>query len=379
MRCGRAVRWRAPRPSRSGRLRRRGARAILAGALLASAGSVTVAEAAPPLPAEHPAASCARDAGSTINVLHAGSLTNLVQLSLAPLFHAFCGATATDQGGPAVGLADAIKDGSLSGDVYMSADAHVNKMLIGPENGDWVRWYLAFARNQEVITYTPGSRFFAELERARLGEVPWYEVLTEPGFVLGRTDPNTDPGGYFALFVAGLAERYYGIAGLKQRLLGSDTNPDQLLTPPAFTTTASGAVPDATFGYLSSAVDKGLPYIALPPQINLSDPRQARFYARVSYTNRNGDTFRGAPIYDSVTVLRHSANEQTAIDFVRLLLGPRGRRLQQSRGFLDTPVRVGGDSSAVPPTLRRYIDGCYEEGCGRPLRSRHARSAQRSP
>jgi molybdate/tungstate transport system substrate-binding protein len=158
-----------------------------------------------------------------------------------------------------------------------------------------------------------------------------------------------------------LAERYYGIAGLKQRLLGSDTNPDQLLTPPAFTTTVSGAVPDATFGYLSSAVDKGLSYIALPPQINLSDPRLARFYSRVSFTNRNGDTFRGAPIYDSVTVLRRSADEQTAIDFVGLLLGLQGRRLQHSRGFLDTPVLVGGDSSAVPRALRRYIDGCYEQ------------------
>jgi molybdate/tungstate transport system substrate-binding protein len=50
--------------------------------------------------------------------------------------------------------------------------------------------------------------------------------------VLGRTDPNTNPGGYYALFVAGLAERYYAIPGLKQRLLGADTNPAQLLAPP---------------------------------------------------------------------------------------------------------------------------------------------------
>jgi hypothetical protein len=60
----------------------------------------------------------------------------------------------------------------------------------GPENGDWVRWSLAFARNQEVISYTPNSRFFAELERARLGELPWYDVLTEPGFVLGAPIPT---------------------------------------------------------------------------------------------------------------------------------------------------------------------------------------------
>jgi ABC-type molybdate transport system substrate-binding protein len=363
-----AVRHRlGSRGNGSGRMRRTRAGAVVAGVLLAAAVAPIAAEAAAALPLGlvPSSAGCERDAGSAINVLHAGSLTNLVEFSLAPAFQAACGATVTDQGGPAVGLADAIKDRSLSGDVYMSADAHVNETLIGPQNGDWVRWYLAFARNQEVISYTPSSRYFAELERARLGEVPWYEVLTQPGFVLGRTDPNTDPGGYFALFVAGLAERYYGIPGLKRRLLGSDTNPHQLLTPPAFTTTASGAVPDATFGYLSSAVDKDLHYVALPPQINLSDPRLARFYSRVSFTNKSGSTFRGAPIYDSVTVLRRSADARTATDFVRLLLGAQGRRFQQSRGFLGTPVLVGGDSAAVPRPLRRYIDGSYERRrCG---------------
>jgi molybdate/tungstate transport system substrate-binding protein len=284
-----------------------------------------------------------------------------VQLSLGPAYHAACGAVVTDQGGPAVGLANAIKDRSLSGDVYMSADAHVNQTLIGADNGDWVRWYLAFARNQEVISYTPKSRFFAELERARRGEVPWYRVLMLPGFVLGRTDPNTDPGGYYALFVAQLAQRYYGIADLRQRLLGGDTNPDQLLTSPSFTTTAAGNVPDATFGYLSSAVDKGLSFIALPPQIDLSQPSEARRYARASFTNDHGVTFRGAPIYDSVTVLRRSAGERTAIDFVRALLSPQGHRSVLARGFLDTPVLVGGDAAAVPVQLRRFIAGCFEQ------------------
>ena len=300
---------------------------------------------------------CAGDGGKTINVLHAGSLTSTVQSSLAPAFATMCGATVTDQGGPAVGLAEAIKDHSLAGDVYMSADAHVNQTLMGKRNGDWVNWYLAFARNQEVISYTPKSRFFDDLERARRGEIPWYQVLTEPGFVLGRTDPNTDPGGYYALFVAGLAERYYRIPGLAKRLLGSDTNPDQLLTAPSYTTTASGATPDATFGYLSGAIDKGQSYISLPAQINLSQPKMSKAYAKVGFTNDHGMTFRGAPIYDSVTILNRTANEHAAIDFVRLLLSPFGRGVLQSRGFLDTPLLLGGQRGRVPDELRPYIDG----------------------
>jgi molybdate/tungstate transport system substrate-binding protein len=337
---------------------------VLAGVVLAL-GFASAAQASPVGGAGAPgsAPGCdSTDAGTTINVLHAGSLSTLVKLGLAPALATECGVTVTDDSGPAVQVADEIKDGSLTGDVYMSADAHVNKTLMGQANGDWVRWYLAFARNQEVISYTPQSPFYAQLEEARLGEIPWYQVLMEPGFILGRTDPNTDPGGYYALFVAELAQRYYGIPNLAQSLLGSDSNPDQLLAPPAFTTTEAGAVPDATFGYLSSSIAAGTPYIVLPPQINLSDLHLAWYYSQVSYTNSGGVTFRGAPIYDSVTVLQRTAHEQAATDFVRLLLSSEGRQLVKADGFLYTPLLVGGDAWAVPPELRRYVAGCYE-GC----------------
>jgi len=299
------------------------------------------------------------DAGSTISVLHAGSLSTLVKLGLVPALASECGVTVADQSGPAVQLADEIKAGSLTGDVYMSADAHVNKTLIGLGNGDWVRWFLAFARNEVVISYTPQSPFFAQLEQARLGEIPWYTVLMEPSFILGRMNPNTDPGGYYALFVAELAERFYGIPDLKRELLGSDMNPAQVLVPPSYAATASGGVPDAAFGYLSSAIAGGSPHIALPSEINLSDLSLARSYSEVSFTNTDGVTFHGAPIYASVTVLQRSANEQAAIDFVRLLASPQGHQLVQADGFLDTPVLVGGDPEAVPPELRPLIAGSF--------------------
>lgn len=335
---------------------------ILAGVLLALGFAPAAGAGAPaPVSGPPPAPGCASgDSGTTINVLHAGSLTKLVKLGLAPAFGTECGVTVADHSDPAVQLAGEVKNKTVTGDVYMSADAHVNRVLMGRPNGDWVRWYLAFARNREVISYTPQSPFFAELEQARLGKIPWYQVLTEPGFVVGRTDPNTDPGGYYALFVAQLAQRYYGIPGFKKSLLGSDTNPHQVLAPPLYTTTVAGAVPDATFGYLSSSIAAGTPYIALPRQINLSDLHLARFYAHARFTNTDGVTFRGAPIYDSVTVLRHGAHEQAAVDFVRLLLSPQGHQLVRSDGFLDTPVLAGGDIRAVPRELRPYLARCLK-------------------
>jgi molybdate/tungstate transport system substrate-binding protein len=331
---------------------------LLAAGLL-GVGLLPPSVAAAPRDTPEAAFTCQADAGTSIRVLHAGSLTNLVTLTMLPAFNELCGASGTDLAAPSVALADEIKDGSVTGDLFMSAGAQVNQELLGARNGNWARWFLVFARNEMVITYSPQSPFFADLEKARLGQVPWYQVLTEPGFVLGRTDPNTDPGGYYAVLVAKLAEQYYGIPGLKQHLLGSDTNPAQLLALPTFATTQTGAMPDASFSYLSNALNQNLHYLVLPRQINLGDPSQAARYGSVSFTNTKGFTYRGAPIAFSATVLKGSQQTQTAIDFLRLLVSEQGQAFVASRDFLSSPILVGGDARQLPAELRPYATGCY--------------------
>jgi molybdate/tungstate transport system substrate-binding protein len=54
------------------------------------------------------------------------------------------------------------------------------------------------------------------------GNIPWYKVISEKGFKLGRTDPELDPKGYNAIIVAKLSNIYYKDMGLKQRILGED-------------------------------------------------------------------------------------------------------------------------------------------------------------
>ncbi len=313
-------------------------------------------------PTEPPAQpfSCSSDAGSTVRVAHAGSLSNLVSATMLPAFKELCGADGTEVSGPSVMLADQIKSGAVTADVFLSAGAQVNQQLLGPRNGNWASWFLVFARNEMVINYSPQSRFFADLEKARLGKIPWYQVLTEPGFVLGRTDPNTDPGGYYAVIVAQLAQRYYGIPDLKQRLIGSDTNPAQLLTAPTFTTTQTGDTPDAKFGYLSSALDQKQNYLVLPRQINLGDPTESARYATASFTNTDGFTYRGGPIRFSATVLKNSTAPQTATDFIRLLISEQGQAFLTSRDFLASQILVGGDARQLPAELRPFVTGCYK-------------------
>jgi len=94
-----------------------------------------------------------------VNVLHAGSLATLVQGGLAPAVQRDLDFPVTNVAGNSVALANGIKDGSKTGDIFMSADAGVNAQLMGADNGDWVRWFAVFARNSMVIGYSPQSRF----------------------------------------------------------------------------------------------------------------------------------------------------------------------------------------------------------------------------
>lgn len=292
-----------------------------------------------------------------ITVLHAGALTNLVQRGLAPAFERETGIGMRIERGHSVALANAIKDGSKTGDLFMSADASVNATLMGAENGALVRWYVAFARNAIVLAYSAKSAHIADFERARSGEIPWYEVLTKPGVRLVRNDPNDDPGGYYALFVCQLAEAHYQIPGLARRILGDATNPAQVGWPD-FARLASGDV-DAFLAYRTGAIDSGLPYLDLPDAINLGNPAYADTYARAAYTTTAGVTFRGVPIHFTATILAGTEHAEAAARFIAYLLSPDGQALVQAYHFLPSAARVGGDPNAVPAALTPHIEGVW--------------------
>ncbi len=297
----------------------------------------------PPLPTAPPA---------TITALHAGVVNNLVTLGLTPAVKQAYDITLNHVKGNSVFLANSIKDHSLTGDLFMSADASVNQTLIGPANGNWVDWFTVFARNEVVLAYSPTSKFAADFQHK-----PWYEVLQEPGVKLGRDNPDLDPLGYYDLFVAQLAEKYYGIPDLKQKILGDDNNPDQIVnTTPSQLTDGTF---DAEFFYLSGAAYSGLPYVTLPDQVNLSNPDLASQYAQASYTTNIGQTFHGAPIQVSIAPLR-GGNTRAADDVIQLLDSAQGADLLRQFHFLPSPILAGGNINHIPLPLRCQIQGTYQ-------------------
>ena len=295
---------------------------------------------------------------ATVKVLHAGSVTTLVRHHVGPALSHASRLTLESEGGHSVALAQAIKAGGQRGDVFLSADAEVNQLLLGPANGEWIRWFVIFACNAVVLAYSPNSRFLADFEQARRGAIPWYEVLLQPGIKLTRNDPNLDPMGYYTVLVCALAEEHYRLPGLKQRLLGSDTNPAQI-TGINLARLESGAI-DALFLYHSAVWERNLPYLLLPDEINLSNPVLEKTYARVHFTTNAGQTFRGKSISFSAAVVRNAQQPQAALQVVEYLLSPVGQQLVQAAHFLPGTALVGGDTSSLSDRLRPLIRGKYQ-------------------
>jgi molybdate/tungstate transport system substrate-binding protein len=326
-------------------------------AVVASCGGEATRGLSAPAPSVAGMSAAPFDAGSTASILHAGMVENLVKDGLAPAAKQTDELTVHNTKGNSVALADSVKARRLSGDLFMSADASVNKTLMGPSNGEWVRWFVVFARNEVVLAYSPKSRFAAQFEQAGKGRIPWYQVLEQPGVLLGRDNPNLDPLGYYDLFVGQLAERYYHRPGLKQRILGDDNNPMQVRdTSPLL---LSSGLLDAQFMYVNKAKDAHVPYIRLPDEINLGNPDMAVEYAGASFTTDKGQTLRGAPIQVSIAPLKNG-NPQAATQLIELLTSPQGADLLRRFHFPPSPIMAGGDVSAVPPALKPMIHGTYQ-------------------
>jgi molybdate/tungstate transport system substrate-binding protein len=156
-------------------------------------------------------AGAAPAAARTVRVLYAASLEAVMNNSVAPAFHR---ATAYAFAGYPAGskeLASEIKGKVRRGDVFISASAKVDATLEGHKNGNWLTWYAPFASTKLVLGYNRSSSFAVGLRSS-----PWYQVIAEPGFRLGFTDPTLDPKGVLTVAALDAAARRYNAPALTQ-------------------------------------------------------------------------------------------------------------------------------------------------------------------
>jgi molybdate/tungstate transport system substrate-binding protein len=258
-------------------------------------------------------------------------------------------------------LANRIVSGELKPDVYVSSDANVMELVMGPANNDRARWYLPILRSRTVIMHGTQTRFNNDIEAVRAGKLPWYMLMQRPGLVLRRPNPALDSGGYRAIFVFDLAERLYKLPGLKQRVLGDDNNESQYFDRTKEFPLIRAGIIDVFVTYITNPLVEGLPFLDLPEEIDQSNPSMQNWYATASYTNPRGQTFHGTYAAYAVTIPVAAANPTEAEAFVRLILSERGMTMFERAGFYRfKELRIVGDESAVPQSVRTLIKG---SGC----------------
>ena len=162
-----------------------------------------------------------------LNVALAGTMEHVISRQIGPAFTAATGYTLNVTRAPSIALANRIVSGELKPDVYISSDANVMELIMGPANNDRARWYLPILGSRTVLMHGMQSRFNKDIDAVREGKLPWYELMQRPGLVLKRPNPVVDSGGSRAIFVFELAERLYKLPGLKERVLGDNHNEGQ--------------------------------------------------------------------------------------------------------------------------------------------------------
>jgi molybdate/tungstate transport system substrate-binding protein len=253
-------------------------------------------------------------AGQPVHVLYAGSLVNVMENQVGPKFAAATGFKYQGEGGGSDGLANEIKGKVKQADVFISASPSTNNKLQGAGNGNWVSWYATFASSPLVIGYNPNSRFAADLKSK-----PWSQVLAEPGFKLGRTDPVTDPKGKLSVQALNQA----GLSALAK-------DQSQVFPETELIGRLQSGQLDAGFFYSTEATSAKIATVPTTP-----------IALQATYT---------------VTVLNQAPDQAGAVAFVNYLLGPDGSAALKAAGLqLVSPPTVTGDKATVPAALHPAI------------------------
>lgn len=290
----------------------------------------------------HAGAQWTRDPVGTLTVFNAGSLAAPVRDLLRAFVQEFPDIETRQESAGSLETARKLTELDRIPDVVAVADYQVIPNLLIPK---YASWYAGFARNRMVLLHSSRSAGAREISGTN-----WWKVLLRPGVRTGRSDPALDPNGYRTLMVAQLAEAHYRQPGLGARLVGA--MPPRYMRPKEADLVAlvqAGEL-DYAWSYESMARTARLPFVSLPPEVDLSDPGRAGWYAaakvRVPGGNRAaGDsiTIGGEPIMYGLTIPARAPNRGAAQAFVWFVFSPEGQAILSRHGFLllDRPV-VGG-------------------------------------
>ena len=289
-----------------------------------------------------------------VSVMYAGSLVNIFENEIKSVFQNLTGYNFIGEGKGSVQISNMILDGFRKPDVYVSADTTPIERLIN-HTPPLANWLVKFGSAELVIAYNPQSPFASDLVKASNGEIPWYQVLGKEGLKFGRTDPELDPKGYYTVITVKLANIYYNDSTIKDKILGENRNKEQIFPEEILKSILDSGQIDATAAYKHEAIAKGLPYITLPDQINLSEPNYTNFYNKIYYKLGTGETISGNPIFFSFTIPNTVENIEGAMSFVKFLLSENGKKILEKVGLSPIEPILQGDTHQMKSEIFSLI------------------------
>jgi molybdate/tungstate transport system substrate-binding protein len=261
------------------------------------------------------------------------------------------------EAGGSTKMARLISEVGKPADIMASADYKVIDNNLIPKFADF---NIRFATNQLVLCYTDQSKY-----ADKINDKNWYEILQKKGVVWGHSDPNLDPCGYRSLMVLQLAEKFYSIEGLYQKIV--DNRPQKNIRPKAveLVNLLKTGNMDYAWEYLSVAIQHNLKFVKLNDHLNLGNYKYDDFYklASVKVSGKKPGTWitkKGKSCTYGITLIKDAPNPEAARFFLEFLLSPEhGLKTLESMGqppFIPCRVPTKKMINSIPAGIKAFVE-----------------------
>ena len=292
-----------------------------------------------------------------LSIFHAGSLTVPFAKIERDFEARYPDVDVQREAGGSTKMARLISEVGKPADIMASADYKVidNNLIPGFAN-----WNIRFATNQLVLCYTDQSRY-----ADKINDKNWYEILQKKEVVWGHSDQNLDPCGYRSLMVLQLAEKFYNIDGLYQRLI--DNRPEKNIRPKSveLVNLLKTGHMDYAWEYMSVAIQHDLKYVKLDDHINLGNYKYDEFYkmAQVKVSGKKPNTWmtkKGQSCTYGITLIKDAPNPEAATAFLSFLLSPEhGLKTLKEMGqppFIPCRLPTSEMAANLPSEIKHLVE-----------------------
>jgi molybdate/tungstate transport system substrate-binding protein len=290
------------------------------------------------------ASPAASGAGGTLIVFGAGTLATPFADEIAAFKKANPGVTVHSQFAASGDMVRKITQLHQPADVLGVADYSLIPKLMFTANATW---YLGFVSNAITFAYTSNSKGASGLTAAN-----WYRGGPHRVGTSGGPTPPPDPSGYQTLQMLQLANGYYHQPNLSASVLKNSPAASVAETETSLISALQSGQIDYLAIYKSTAQEEHLKYIALPPQINLSDPAMAADYGKVSINAGSLGTLTAKPIIYGLTIPTSAPNAALGEKFIHFVIGPQGQAIMRSNGFVVISPAQANPQGKVPASIK---------------------------